>query len=413
MKLIILTLILFTLSVEVFAKRTYGMRPAVYAKIQEIQIQLDESQWQHAIEAINDLQKRKLSQYELAQTWDIQGIAYYQIKDYHQAISTYSQILSVKEYIPEGMYQRTIRTLTQLNLMQEDYDNALKYGLLLIESQQDADAYMLVAQAHFRMKSWASAITASNKALELLGDKKPKENWLLLQNAIYYATQNFPQMLKVLEKLILWYPKDDYLLYTANVYGELGQTSKQTSLLEALYEKGVLTNKNELINLASLYLLEKVPLKCAHLLQAELQSNHLQATEKVYELLATAWRSAGEEQKSIESMLALAELSQKGTDYLRLAYQYFDINNWEESAKYAEIASNQLDLELENQSKTYMLLGMSYLNMKRFESAKQAFMRASKDASQQKLSKQWLIYTKREAQKYQQLATTLTVKERI
>ena len=405
----IIVAVLLTLFSQVAeAKRTYGMRPAVYKKVQDIQLMLDEKQWQQAIDAVDQLQQSGLSHYEMAQTWDIRGLASYQLNHFDQAISDYQQVIDQKDHIPEGMYIRSLRTLTQLNMMDENYHRALQYAQRLLVHQEDADVYMLKAQAYFRLEQHTAALEACNQANVLLQEKnkKPRENWLLLENAIHHALEDYPSMLAVLEKLITWYPKSDYLLYTANVYGQLEQTDKQIGLLETLYERGDLKTESQLMQLSSLYLMEEVPYKGAVLLENHLQNGPLDESDKVFNLLVSAWSAAGEEQKALNSMIKLSRLSAEGEDYLRLAYQYFDMSKWQGSEQAAEQALEAG--ELNEPGDVWILLGMSRIHQKKFVSAQQAFAKAMPFEKSARLAKQWLRYAEREQEKYAELAKSET-----
>ena len=44
----------------------------------------------------------------------------------------------------------------------------------------------------------------------------------------------------MVKELIVYYPKDTYILTLAGIYSELGDTKKQLALVEVLYEKGLL-----------------------------------------------------------------------------------------------------------------------------------------------------------------------------
>ena len=405
---ILLALVLTLFAQLAEAKRTYGMRPGVYKKVQDIQLLLDEKHWQRAIEAVDELQKNGLSQYEMAQTWDIRGLAAYQLDDYEQAITDYKHVIAQKEHIPEGMYLRSLRTLSQLNMMNENYREALKFARQLTVEQPDADVLMLQAQAYFRLEEFDNALQSCEQAKTMLAQKnrKPRENWLLLENAIHHAMENYPAMLIVLEKLVQWYPKSDYLLYTANVYGQLERPQKQIGLLETLYERGDLTSDSQLMHLSSLYLMEEVPYKSARLLEEQLDEGGLEENEKVYNLLASSWNAAGEENKALRAMVSLSKLTEKGEDYLKLAYQYFDMTQWQGSEQAAEQA---LELgELKEPGDVWILLGMSRIHQKKFVSAQQAFAKAIQFKKSTRLAKQWLRYAEREQEKYAELSTNET-----
>jgi len=400
---IIATLFSLLFSHKAVAKRTYGIRPAVYVEIQEIQTLLADKKWQEMEDAASNLQGKSLHDYERAQVLDILGIAKYQQGIYDEAIGYYEQVIALKAHIPEGMYQRTLRTLAQLSMMADDYQAALAFCNTLLLEQQDTALYMLISQAHYQLEQFDDALAALNQGKALITDsnRKPKENWLLLENAIHHARNDYAAMLSVLQELIQLYPKSDYLLYAANVNGELGHTDKQLGLLETLYENGNLTRQSQILNLSSLYLLEGAPYKGAALLSDNIEAGTVEKTTKTMNMLANALVTAGEAEKAIDVLSRLADMEPSGELFLRLAYQHFDIANWQGAAMSALKALDSD--ELEKKSEAYLLLGMAELNNKRFENAQRAFVNAANYEDDKKLAQQWLNYTDSEIKKYAQL----------
>ncbi len=402
---LLVCLCLLCISICASAKPTYGMRAKVYADVQKVQALLEQKQWQDAVELIEHLQKQRLSDYELAQTWDIKGMAFYQQNKLALAIQGYTEVVNLKEAIPEGMYQRALRTLAQLNMMADNYQAAIVHANELVIVQKDADIYMLLAQAHYRLDQFEKALISVNNAKEMqkLGTKQPKETWLQLENAIHHALSDYPAMLKVLQQLVLLYPKPEYVLYMASVYGELDQLAKQTTLLESLYERGELKTEGQLLNLASLYVVEEVPYKGALLLEKALANGQLAPSEKVNNLLVSAWTAAKEPEKAMTALQSLVSISGNSDDQMRLAYQYFDLEHWQETVDTTETALNNEDLS--DPGNALILLGMAQMKQDDFDLAQQTFIRAAKHEAVKKLASQWLHYAEQEQQKHAELAT--------
>ena len=402
--IIMCSLLVSFASVAERLKRSYAIRPKVYEQMVVVQQAITDKDWTLVSKLITELKSASLSEYELAQVNDLQGLTYYQLNQLEDALITYKAILESAKFIPEGMLERTLLTLAQLSMMLENYPSALQYAHQLLSRQPDnIDLYMLIASANYRSDQFTDALTAIKQARAYIAAEQqvPKENWLLLENAVYRGLSDYDGMQTTLKTLLALYPKSDYLLYLSSVYGELNESTKQLSLLESLYETNALSNPAHIVNLASLYMLEGAPYKCASLLDSQFAQGLLERDKRTLGLVSTCWQNAGEIDQTIASIQALADYTQEGKSYLRLAYTLFDNAKWPE----AEVAANQaLDKEdLDNPGEAWLLLGMVQLSQKKFDDSQRSFVNASRSEKTKKLAKQWLKYAENEQLKFAQL----------
>ena len=236
-------------------KETVAMSQPVYEALVEIQALVEAEDYNGALTQIRELQngKKKLTPYEVAQIWNLQGYTHYLREDYKAAIDSYQKVLQQPE-LPEALQQSTLKTLAQLYFTIEDYKTALDTvnRLMAVVSEPAADIYMLQGQAYFQMGDYEKALGPIKTAIDMNRDqgKVPRENWLLLLRVCYWELKDFDNMLVVLKELIQEYPKDTYVLTLAGVYSELGDTKKQLALTEVLYEKGYLNTASHITNLA-------------------------------------------------------------------------------------------------------------------------------------------------------------------
>ncbi len=379
-------------------KATVAMRQHVYEALQKAQAMLEAKDYAGALAAVEKIRAGKkgksLSPYERAQTWNLQAYLYYLQEKYPQAIDAYEKVLKQPE-IPEALQQSTLKTIAQLYFITGDYKKALKSVQRLMASLEKpaADVYMLLGQAYFQLDQFDKALAPINKAVEMtraLG-KKPRENWLLLLQVIYQKKNDYRSMLKVLQELMALYPKDTYLRTMAGVYSELGESMKQLGIMEALYEKGLLTSKTQITNLASLYMLHGVPYKAAVLLEREInQKKHVEANVRNLKMLSQAWYLAREDEKAIPPLKKAAKMAQEGELYLRLGQAYMNLDRDKEASEAIQQALNLG--KLKRTDTAYIMLGMTLFNQNRLHEARKAFAKAAEDKRSRKVAKQWMAY---------------------
>jgi tetratricopeptide (TPR) repeat protein len=375
-------------------KETVAMSQSVYEKLTEIQELVEAKDYASAQRLIDELRNKKgLSDYELAQIWNINGYSYYLQERYTDAIRAYDNVMS-QPGLPEALMLSTLKTKAQLQFTQDDYEGALVTirRLLDVVSEPSADIMMLEGQALFQLGRYDEALEPIKAGIDLYRSQGqiPKENWLLLLRVIYFEQKDYESMIGVVKELIVHYPKDTYVLTLAGIYSELGDTKKQLALTEVLYEKGLISTASHVTNLANLYLLHGLPYKAAVVLEKEMGSNIVDANERNLRLLSQAWYQAREDEKAIPPLKRAAELSDDGELYVRLAQAHINLEQWGDAAGAVRQALKLGGLKRNDTAN--IMLGMSLFNQKRLEQARRAFQVAAQDNRSQRAANQWIAY---------------------
>ena len=375
-------------------KETVAMSQAVYEKLTEIQEMIEAKDFASAQRLIDDLKGKKgLSEYELAQVYNISGYSYYLQERYDDAIRSYDQMLA-QPNLPEALTLSTLKTKAQLQFTQSDYEGALVTvrELLKAVTEPSADVLMLEGQALFQLARYDEALTPIKAAIDLYRSQGqiPKENWLLLLRVIYFEQKDYEAMIDVVRELLVYYPKDTYILTLAGIYSELGDTKKQLALTEVLYEKGLISTASNVTNLANLYLLHGLPYKAAVVLEKEINDNIDDANERSLRLLSQAWYQAREDEKAIPPLKRAAEMSEDGELYVRLAQAYINLEQWGEAATAVQQALKIGGLKRVDTAN--IMLGMALFNQKRLEQARRAFASAAQYDRSKRAASQWIAY---------------------
>ena len=137
-------------------KQTVAMSQKVYEKLIEIQELVEAKNYANAQRLIDDVsrvtgKKSKLSDYERAQIYNLEGYSYYLQERYADAIRSYEKVLAQPE-LPEALVLSTLKTMAQLQFTLEDYKGALVTidRLMRAISEPSADIFMLKEQALFQ-----------------------------------------------------------------------------------------------------------------------------------------------------------------------------------------------------------------------------------------------------------------------
>lgn len=374
----------------------------VFEKMQEAQVQIEADNFAQAAAILDELfGKKRLNNYEKAQIHSMKGNLAYQQEKYNDAIDQF-KLAAGYGNLPEGFLQVTLRTVAQLSFMQDRLDEALLYAqkMMATIAVPDAFSHMLLAQIYYKKEELQPALDNMLKAiaLERGQGQNPAENWLLVLNAIYYGRGDYDKMVDVFKELISLYPKPTYLTNLAAIYGQLEQTDKQYLLLEPLYDQGKLVSESELLNLANLMILHKVPYKAAKVIEQGFREGRVKRSKRNLELLAQSWLLAAEDGRSVAYLAEAAEMSQDGVAYMRLAQTYIGLYRWPEAEKALE-ASLKLGKLEDKQGDAWLLLGMVRFYSKDYRAARKAFREAANYHSTAKLANQWVVFMEQERAK--------------
>lgn len=380
-------------------QRTTGLSQKVYERVTEIQTLAEAEDYVQAEKLLLDLLDDKLSSYEQAQAWFLMGFLRYQKEDMPGALEAYRKVMATED-LPIGMQVNVLRTLSQLSMMAENYRESLDYvnQLIATDPEPNADNHILKAQILYQMERLEESLQQVDTGIRIYRDQSldPRENWLLLKNAIFYSRNDYQGMLDVLRLLTVLYPRDRYLLNMAAIHGELGNSKTQLSLMEPLYERGSLENSTHMVNLASLYMLHDIPYKAAVLLDREIKAERLKPTKTHLDMLSQAWLLAARPEKAVPSQRQAAKLSDDGRGYVALARTHMSLLEWEEAEQALLNAFRKGDLR--DAPGTRLMLGMAQFNQKKFREARTSFARAGEHPKMEKLAAQWLQYLDREVE---------------
>jgi tetratricopeptide (TPR) repeat protein len=252
----------------------------------------------------------------------------------------------------------------------------------------------MLALAYFRQDENELALPPARRAVE--STNRPKEAWMQLLLALYLEGESYSEAVAVLERILVRFPKKDYWLQLAAIYGRLGDEDRNLAVTELAYTQGFLTQDSELRNLARLYLHHEIPYSAARVLERGLNEKRVGADADVLKLLAQSWLSAREYERAKEPLARAARLANEGDLFLRLAQLHIQCEEWPEAIDALVTALN--DENLKDPGRALVLLGVSNVSAERLDAARRAFQRARKHEPVRGSADRWLEHLARIAQ---------------
>ena len=397
-------------------RRTEAMSERVHRRFSRAQEALELEDYVTAEAMLQEITElRGLTPYERAQTNNFYGFIHIEKEDYPSAIRSFLAVIEIggPGEIPEGLYNQTIRTLSQLYMQVENYPQAVVFARRWIESQVSPvpKDYMLLAMAYFQMEDWRNALENVQIAIERATQSgmEVEENWWRYLLAAHWELEEFPEALEVSKTLLTNWPKKQYWMQLQGLYSIVEDEANQFAAFWSCYDQGLLDRSNELVTMAQLFMLAEVPYKAAVVLQEGLDSGEIEETAVNYRYLAQAWQLAREDRKALDPLRKAAEseedVEDKGELYMRLAETYNALGDYEDCASTARQALRAG--ELKSEGRTYMLLGQCLFEQDEFDEAGDAFTRAARDSDTRRTATQWQNYLRREVKRRSDLEARL------
>ena len=392
-------------------KRVPALREKVYSQLARAQKLADDGDAKAGLEALDSIQERSssMNSYEIAMMHNFYGFIYYNENDLDKAIASFEKVVN-EDAIPETLRLSTTFSLAQLAMANSDYEKVIKYLAQwdVINDKPKTDAYyVLKSQAYYQLKDYQKGIENINLAIAEADSKgeMPKENWLILQRAMYYSLNQSDKVVEVLERLVKLYNKPEYWVQLGGMYGETGAEKKQLAILEAAYQQGFMKSKSDLRQLSQVYLYNGLAFKAANVMSKAMQDGVAEKSAKNYAFVAEAMVQAKEGEKSLAYFAKAADLVSHGQYEQRIAEVSINLEKYEEAADAARKALDKGGLEFE--SNVYVALGMAQYNLQNFDASILAFEQAEKHKKSQRLAEQWIKYVKREKVHAETLRTAL------
>lgn len=385
-----------------------AMRSKVYEQLARAQGLADEGKTQEAIEALDNVNDKRgsMNSYEIAMMHNFYAFVYYNMENMAKAIENFELVVA-EQAIPESLRLSTLYSLSQLHMAEGNYDKSIEKLNQWFANGGDAEnanAQVLLAQAYYQQKDYQAALKPVVKAIKIVSDAGdvPKENWFVLQRAIYYSLKQPEQVADVTETLVRLFNKPEYWLQLAGMYGELGLEDKQLAMMEIAYQQGFVKSRQDILALSQLYVYHQVPVKGALLLEKAMDEGKVEADVKNLKFLAQAYTLAREDEKAVPVLAKAADLSEDGNLDAQLGQTYLNLEKWEQA-----IASTKTALEkgeLDDPGKAQLVLGMAYFNLKKFDASLKALELASEHTSSKAMAQQWKKYVSKEKENAEAMA---------
>jgi tetratricopeptide (TPR) repeat protein len=326
--------------------------------------------------------KRRVNSNELSQLWNMLAFGYYTLGDMTNTIRAYEQVLKAGEQgiITEALEKNSLRALFQLYYSRENYTKSLGFieRWEVLNGKPDAQVTYLKATAYYQLEKYRDALKWALELENIVAaeGRELKENWIYLQVILYNELEDIDSVIRVLETMVVMFPKKMYWMHLAGMYSEKEWEDRALSAYYAIYMQGLLVKNSEVVMLAQRLLNADVSYEAAMVLEKGFKDEVVIQDEKNLRLLATCYTVAQEMTKAIDAWRRASEYAEDGEIYYRLAQALAQQDRHKEAVSAYEQALD--DDDLDNRSDTFFWMAISHMSLENWNQASTAFRQAGK-----------------------------------
>lgn len=365
-----------------------------------------------AIRELDEIRMDRLASHEKAEIFNLYAYGHYLNDDVPQALNYYLQTIS-EEGANGPLVERNLKTIAQLNMLDDDFQTALQYYLnwaCVRASKAGVDVldvltareYAEIANIYYRLDDLPSALQYVETAINLeeAAGNIGRENWYSMQRSLYYQQEQIPQVIAVLKKLIVYYPNVKYWRELGGMFSEMEDTESQLASYYLTYLQNGLETEGQMKGLGYLMIAAGAPYQGAQLIIEGIQSGIIEEDEETMRTVGSALYQSREMDAALPWMERAAEAGGEGEAYGGLAGIYSSLLRYEDAIRVGREALRLGDLNRPDQIR--MAIGAAQAALKRYDDAIDTFETIT-DSRSSRPARDWIRYVRAERDREAQI----------
>ena len=320
----------------------------------------------------------------------------YATKDEKQAIK-YLTLAVKPDVLTFNDQASSMKLLADMQLQDKQYQKAIKAyeDWILFTGEQNADAYMRIANAYYLMNQHDKVLSPADDAIRF--SPKPIEGPYQLKMAALYDLKRYKELVAVVETMVQLFPENkQFWVYLGNFYTLTEEYGKALSTLQLAYSQGYLEKDSEVRMLAQMYANNNIPYKAATVMEKHMKTGLVKKDKTNLTFIASNYQSAREFSRAAEYYGELAKLTNDADAYRRQGSSLI----LAEKYSAAVVALNKaLEAGVNAKAPVYLALVEAYFYQNKFKDAYQAVQKVKSDPKFGRQAASWESYIKERASK--------------
>ncbi len=366
----------------------------------------DEPDYARAKQELDELYERRyerMNDFEKSTVLNFYTNYYLTTDNIPEAIRIFQQILGIGD-LREDVRLRALRALGQLNMAEENFQQAINYynQWRELSLEEDVSVFLGLANSHYSIEQYAEAVPFMLSHMEMLaeaGDNIQRNKWGLL-NVLYIEQEDYASALEVTKNMIVRFNEPADWRNLSAIYSFLEQDSNRIGSLRLRYLLDSMDAEAEFMNLGQSLAGQETPYSGAQVIKAGMDAGIVPVDEDNLKILVQMYQLAYEFDEAVEPATTLAEISSTGDGYDTLGYVYYMLHDYDASA---EAFRNAIDKgSLSNASDTNLFLARALVELDEYGNAEAAARRAADlgDEGDQRAARNYLNFINAQRNRY-------------
>lgn len=342
------------------------------------------------VSTLSPLLNQNPNNFERFVIYRMRGAAYFSMERIPQAIQDFEAAINTGAATTDETVSLRIN-IAQLYIVTERYsegiaafEQAIRDGATL-----NAPLAMMLAQAYGQAERYSEGVRYAQIAFDQASPRERRHYDLLL----FFLQQldRVPQQRDLVQEMVERWPGERN--YWTSLVALMARTEDEQGAFEAnklMYLNGMLNEEREIVRIAQYYSYFEYPYRGAVILEREMNAGRVSRSRQNLESLANMWRQAREFERAIPVLRQLAEQTNDGDDYLKLAEALYQENELAEAESAFEAALQRGGFNRPGDA--WALLGTVRYERNNRQSALQAFARCANMAESRRTCQGWTTF---------------------
>ncbi|MEM7206792.1 MAG: hypothetical protein AAF434_03115 [Pseudomonadota bacterium] len=382
-------LVIALASQQGIANETPALSMGVFKRLTAAEQAMATESFGKAQEAIAEVLEDEddLSDVDKAYTYHMQALLHLYREKYKLARASFKQAYSLQDVLTEKTRVQIVEILSNLAMQEEDYKDAIKFGLLFLESLEEPTraAYLTLAVAYYQTEDFKQTIKYLEEVVARFPPDRAVYSTLF---ASHFELNDLPKATDTVEQMVrLWPETAEYWIQLASLYLERDKVTDSLEIMELAYSQGILLKESELQQYVYLLYEKGLPKKAATILDTAIEKEVVKPTYKSWELLAHLNMEAREADKALDAYLQVSKVAPDGKEDLYIAQLFFDSEKYSDAIRHAQLA---IEKGLNLPGNAYMLMAAAYQELSDKENTLISLEEAVKHDETEASARQWL-----------------------
>lgn len=324
------------------------------------------------------------------------GTAYAGKRDYAKAAPAL-QAAAESQYASAAQRRAWLHAVLGIYYQEHDYNKVEQVGQDVIkDGAQEPDVYATIALAQNAQGKYKEAAGTIQKLLD--HEQKPEEKYLEFQWEAYNKANDQTDARKVIDKLVLYYPKPDYWLNALQplLHMNISDARLQLDVYRLMNDVGVLKQPREYAEMAELAFDAGYPGETVAILQKAFANNVFTDQRDIMRyqhLLAGAKQKAAADEASLPQQESKAAQASSGDPLVAVGAAYLSYGQADKAVQAIQQGIAKGGLRSPDQAN--LLLGIAQLRAHQTADARRTFDKVASSSNEgySQLGRLWMLHS--------------------